>query len=322
VSFLGIEYGELESDRGGRMSVTGVDTYTPAARPRGWADASKERVGCGNPTCPSRWLTFFKNRRRPIFERQWGCGEGCVESMLAAAVRRETGSGDGAESEEPHRHRVPLGLVLLSQGWITHPQLQHALEAQKRAGHGKIGQWLIAEFGLKEERVTRALSVQWSCPVLPMEGFDAAAMALTAPRVLVERFGMVPVRTAGERTLYLAFEEHVDAAAGSALEKMSGLKVQCGVADGTQLQEARERLLASKFVEARVEQATGPESVATKAAAALWKLRPKASQLVRVHRFYWLRMWLESGAMRDGDCGCPATAEDVVDRVYEVESAA
>ncbi len=32
-----------------------------------------------------------------------------------------------------HRHRVPIGLVLLAQGWITHDQLKHALEAQRRA---------------------------------------------------------------------------------------------------------------------------------------------------------------------------------------------
>ncbi len=329
MSILGIEYGDRLA--GAVASVTddlvlskavtsgGLDEYMPA-QPGffGDAEARPERVVCGNPECSRRWLTALKSRRRPIFERQWGCGATCIEAMVAAALRREGGGDDVAEGDGRHRHRVPLGLVLLSQGWITHPQLRHALESQRRAGRGRIGRWLIDEFGLKEEHVTRALSVQWSCPVLPMEGFDPAAMALTVPRVLVERLGLVPVRIAGERTLYLAFEDHVDASAAFAMERMNGLKVQSGVAGGTQLRRARERLLASEFVDAKLEQAADADAIRGKIASAIWKLQPKASRVVRVHGFYWLRMWLESGAMRREDGGFPATKEDVVDRMYEV----
>jgi hypothetical protein len=40
--------------------------------------------------------------------------------------------------------------------------------------------------------------------------------------------------------------------------------------------------------------------------------------MVRVREFYWLRMWLESGAMRTEEGGAPGSGEDVMDRVYEV----
>ena len=70
---------------------------------------------------------------------------------------------------------MPLGLVLLAQGWITHPQLQAALEAQKASGQGRIGDWLQQSCGLPEERVTRGLGVQWSCPVLALDGLLAPA---------------------------------------------------------------------------------------------------------------------------------------------------
>ncbi len=328
MSILGIEYGQRLAGAAAvptddlvlshRAGVADIDSQ-PQHGFFGPAEPRRDRIVCGNPACSSSWRTVLKSRRRPIFERQWACSAPCMEAMAAAALRREAGGDDVVEGDGRHRHRVPLGLVLLAQGWITHPQLRHALEAQRRAGGGKIGRWLIEEFGLKEERVTLALSVQWSCPVLPLEGFDPAAMALTVPRVLVERLGLVPVRIAGERTLYVAFEDHVDASAALAIERMTGLKVQSGVADGTQLQRARKRLLASEFVEAKLEQAPDVHAIGGRIAAALWKLQPKASRVVRVHRFYWLRMWLESGAMRHGDGGFPATKEDVVDRVYELE---
>jgi len=280
-----------------------------------WRD---QRVGCGNPACNRGWLRLLKDRRRPVFEHQWGCSAECIEAIVSTAVRREFGDGYIVDEEREHHHRVPLGLVMLAQGWITHPQLQHALMAQKRAGRGRIGSWLVAECGLKEEYVTRALSMQWSCPVLSVDGFDPGAMSLLAPRMLIEKLGMVPLRIAGDRILYLAFEDRLDASAALAMERMSGLKVESGLADGLHLKYARQRLYQSDFVPARYEQVADMESLTRKMALTLGKMQPRSSQLVRVHQFYWLRMWLETGAMRTRDGGVPLTREDVVDRVYSV----
>jgi hypothetical protein len=287
--------------------------------------AAGSRVVCGNPECADRWLRRWKDRRRPIFECNWGCSARCMQAMVEVAVRREWAFVDAREAaaeEGQHRHRVPLGLVLLAQGWITHPQLRHALEVQRRAGSGKIGRWLVQEFGLKEACVTHALSLQWGCSVLPMDGFDPRAMALGVPRILVERLGVLPLKISGRRVLYLAFADEMDAAAAFAMERMSGLKVESGLVDEMQWKDARTRLLASEFVDATVERVANPHAVAQTMAAAVCKLQPKASRLVRVHQFYWMRMWLESGAMcsgtSDGDGGIPATSEDVLDTVCEV----
>ena len=101
---------------------------------------------------------------------------------LQRAVSAIDGADGGAAGDRvgmrvgvdtPHRHRVPLGLVLLAQGWITHPQLQTALEAQRASGQGRIGDWLTQSCGLPEERITRGLGVQWSCPVLGTDGIFA-----------------------------------------------------------------------------------------------------------------------------------------------------
>ncbi len=82
-------------------------------------------------------------------------------------MRREMEARGNAE--ESHRHRIPLGLAMLEQGWITRAQLRGALEAQKAAGGGRLGQWLVRQQGVSEQLVTRALGLQWSCPVLGME---------------------------------------------------------------------------------------------------------------------------------------------------------
>ena len=314
------------ANRLGMKMEIGRDVYRPSgaagAAPErdvhGAAAWGNERAGCGNPACTRGWLRLLKDRRRPVFEGHWGCSAECVQTLVEAAVRRELGDSAVAEEDRQHLHRVPLGLVLLAQGLITQPQLQHALDAQRRAGRGRIGSWLVAECGLKEERVTRALGLQWNCPVLPMEGFDPAAMALLAPRELVKRVGMLPLRIAGGRILYLAFEDQMDASAAFAMERMSGLKVESGLVDGAQLKAARQRLRECDFVAAAFEQVPDIESMSGKITLALGKLKPRASRLVRVHRFYWLRMWLEMGAMSTRDGGVPATKEDVVDRIYTV----
>ena len=280
-----------------------------------------ERIECGNLTCSAGWLRglrTWKDRRRPIFEDQWGCSARCIEALVEDAMRRESRDAAADAQAGPHRHRVPLGLVLLASGLITHPQLQHALAMQRRAGAGRIGRWLVDEFGLEEHCVTRALSLQWSCPVLSTEGFDPRAMALAMPRSLIESLRLVPLRIVSDRLLYLGFEDRMDASASLAIEQMCGLKVESGLVDGTHLAAARRRLLECEFVPEVSSQADDVASIAEKIAALVRTVQPRASRLVRVHGVYWLRMWLESGAMRTRSGGMPATPEDVQDHVYTV----
>jgi Type II secretion system (T2SS), protein E, N-terminal domain len=260
----------------------------------------------------------LKDRRRPVFEGQWGCSAGCVETMVEAAVLRVTGGEGGAEGVGGHRHRVPLGLILLAQGWITQVQLQHALSRQRRAGSGSIGRWLMEECGLDQRYVTRGLGVQWGCPVLRAEEFDPDAMALVAPKLLVERLEMVPLRRAGERVLYLSFVDRLDPATALALERMSGLRVESGLVEETEWRVAQRRLCACEFVDSEFESVATHEDLARRVTSVVQRMQPRASRLVRVHQFYWLRMWLESGAMRTGDGGVPRTKEDVADRIYVV----
>ena len=142
-------------------------------------------------------------------------------------------------------------------------------------------------------------------------------MALAMPRLFAERFGMLPLRVAGSRILYLGFAEWLDACAAFAAEQMSELKVECGVVGGAQFEAARSRLLGCDGVEMKLEVGEDKDAMAARITAILEQKQPIASRLVRLHQYYWLRTWLESGAT--GKAGSlPMTSEDVMDNVFTV----
>ena len=290
----------------------GNDLYRPSSAKK--LSAASET--CSAPGCTGGWVKPWKNRRRPIFEGSWGCSGRCLEDLVRLAVRRETGEG-AVLSEEVHRHRIPLGLVLLAQGWITHPQLQAALQAQKENGDGRIGDWLMQGAGLSEERITRGVSMQWNCPVLSLDAFSPTVMARVMPKRFIAEFGLIPLRVAGSTLLYLAFEEKMNAATALAVEQMSGLAVESGLLSATQFNQARSSLLAADGIPVTVNQFADADALARGIINALEQRQPIAARLVRVHHYYWLRMWLESGA-RSGAGTIPPTGEDVQDHVFRI----
>lgn len=272
---------------------------------------------CGATQCAGAWVPPWRSRTRPVFEQQWGCGPKCVETMVRTAVRREAGDGVRAGAGRPHRHRVPLGLVLLAQGWITHPQLQRALESQKASGQGRIGDWLVQGGGLEEERVTQGLGVQWNCPVLALEGFSPKDMALVMPKRFVAEFGVVPLRVAGRSRLYMAFADRLDAVVSLAVEQMSGLAVENGLLGETEFAAARAGVLEAEGVPVTLAAAADMDALTTAMTKLLAQRQPVASRLVRVHQYYWLRIWQESGSF-SGVGALPGGAGEVEDYLYTV----
>ncbi len=304
----------------GEVGGYGPDRYLPGRSGAGSAAAASAERTCGAASCANGWVKPWKSRTRPIFEGEWGCGERCLESMVRAAVRREAGDGLAVvEEEEPHRHRVPLGLVMLQQGWITHPQLQTALAAQRATGRGRIGEWLAKSCGVEEEQITRGLGLQWNCPVLAIDGFSPAAMALVMPKRFVAEFGLVPLRPAGSSLLYLAFADQMDAATALGVEQMSGVRVESGLLNEAKFEGAKASLLAAEGVPMRMANASDADALTGSIVKTLREKQPVAARLVRVHQYYWLRVWLESGAM--GRVGTlPAGTADVEDALFTIGS--
>jgi hypothetical protein len=198
---------------------------------------------------------------------------------------------------------------MLEQGWITSEQLRQALDAQKAAGQGRLGKWLIRQQGVAEQLVTRALSLQWNCPVLPLDYHDPLGMAPALPRLFVDAFGALPLRVAAGKILYLGFEERLDPVLALSLERMLGLRVETGLVRGSLFRTAHDRMLSTTYPRIELIEASSEQLMVRVLTKALERLKPMEARLVRVHDCLWLRMWIrpQSGALPE-----TSSVEDVI----------
>jgi hypothetical protein len=238
---------------------------------------------CSNPACASGWLHLWRSRTAPVFEGGWSCSPACTRARVQLAVGREL-DGRGAATES-HRHRIPLGLVMLEQGWISSAQLRQALEAQKTAGGGRLGQWLMLQQGVEEHLV------------------------LLVPRLFVDAFGALPLRVAAGRLLYLGFEDRLDPVLALALERMHGLRVESGLVNASHFHPAHARLLEAGFPSVQLIEAATEAAVVEALSRAIERARPVEARLVRVHDCLWMRMWSRPQA---GPLPEPALVRDAI----------
>ncbi len=262
---------------------------------------------CANPACSTGWLQIWRSRSSPVFEGGWNCSPACTGERLQAAVSRELDGRSGLV--DTHRHRIPLGLLMLEQGWITQAQLRSALECQRTHQAGRLGHWLMVREGVSEHLVTRALGLQWSCPVLALDFHDPEGLSPILPRLFIDAFGALPLRIAAGKLVYLGFEDRLDPAVALALERISGLRVESGLVAGSHFRLAHSRMLEAKFPSVELLEASSEPALVRALTRAVERGKPAESRLVRVHDCLWLRMWRRphSGYVPD-----PSSVQDVI----------
>lgn len=247
---------------------------------------------CANPRCASGWLHLWRKRSVPVVEGGWLCSPACTRARVEDLLRRERIEDSPAVI---HRHRIPIGLVLLEQGWITHQELKDALEAQRGGAGMRLGEWLMANRGLDEARLTQALSLQWSRPVFSLERHGGGFPVTAVPRILAESFGFVPLRITPSGILYLAFEDRIDHSLELAIERITHLRVESGLLSGSEFRQAQDRHRQARFPRARMIEAGNPALLAEAFARHIERERPSESRLVRLHELFWLRLWTGPG---------------------------
>jgi hypothetical protein len=302
-------------ERGG---VPGSVLFPESVRelPREATDTISGHSICGNKLCTKTRASLWRNRRRPFFEGSWVCSGRCMLNIVQAAIRRECRTGALSTREEIHRHRVPLGLLLQSQGWITRSQLEDGLERQRSTG-GRIGEILVDQGYLSEDQVSRGLSIQWGCPVFKAVGFSARQMALAMPSILIEEFGIVPLRVSGEHMLHLGFETRPYPSLALALEQMTDLKVAYGLVSHSDYVAVRTTLLSAQSIAAKIESIVDRDSLETRITAVLEDRQPINARIVRVQQFLWLRLWLEH-EVGSGIGMLPQGIDDIEDYVFKL----
>ncbi len=251
---------------------------------------------CSNPRCASGWLQLWRKRRVPVVEGGWLCSPECTRARMEDLLGREQA---GVGPVGTYRHRVPVGLVLLTRGWIKHEHLRDALEAQRNGCGMRLGEWLVANRGLDETRLAHALGLQWSCPVFSLDKHGGGPPVTSVPRLLSEGFGFVPLRRAASGIIYLAFEDRIDHSLTLAIERVTGMRVESGLLPASEFRAAQERHRHCRFARARVIEAGSLSLLAEAFAKHIEKQKPTESRMARVRGLFWLRMWRAAGTEED-----------------------
>lgn len=277
-------------------------------------DAARRAIfsTCVNPRCNGSWLKVWRSRTVPVFEGGWCCSPECTSTQVASALRREVEIL--GYTEKMRRHRIPLGLLMLEQGWITRAQLRGALAAQRAAGAGRIGYWLVRGQGVSEQLVTRGLGLQSACPVLGLEGHEPERVAAFLPRFFVDAFGALPIRSVAGKLLYLGFDARLDPVLALAVERMTGLRVESGLVPDSLFCSAHAHILKAKFPSVELIEAVSEPVLAHELARRVEHARPAECRLVRVHDCFWMRMWKRQPR------GPLPTANDVQDLICSLKA--
>ena len=201
-----------------------------------------------HPRCENRGCNLMRRMGRRILWwhgkiRLWGlsyCAPQCFENAACECFSEACTSVVAASVI---RHRVPLGLLMLSRGQLTHPQLQAALEAQGASRHRRLGEWLQELGFATEQQVTAALGLQWACPVLVGRAAHDFACGHMLPYRLLERFRILPVQfVAATRIFYVAFCDGIDYTALYAIEQMLDCRTQACVIGRSSMDRELERM--------------------------------------------------------------------------------
>ncbi len=204
------------------------------------------RLKCANPRCPHPrkvWRTLLLRPPQGLrLHEQWLCSPACLDEVLGELLSPLIESTRA--TREAKAHRFPLGLLMHSLGLISKESLQSALQAQREAGEGRVGDWLRRRGVVTESQITQALAMQWSLPVYPLDRWEGILnWAHLLPLALLDSFQMLPVHCApASGLLYVAFSNRVDYSALYAIEQMLEFRTQACVAQESYVEKVLERL--------------------------------------------------------------------------------
>jgi hypothetical protein len=241
--------------------------------------------------CPQSLWQRFRDRHRPTgtyLQGAFYCRPQCLESALVGQLSQLRIL---APAPLPP-NRIPLGLLMVARGKLTYLEVTAALEAQRRARYGKIGEWIEKLGFATEQEVTTALALQWGCPVASSLDLSTLQSFGNIPLPILETFQMLPFNyVASTNTLYLAFGERVDHAALYAVEKILDCRTQPCVAGR---QSIARQLDAMRQMPRPHDVEFGPMNdlaeMARIASSYTFRLTPKQVRLSRIGRFIWLRL--------------------------------
>ncbi len=253
---------------------------------------------CESPACSRRrrlWRAWLDPVRGHSLDGHWYCSPECFEQALAFAIGQVL---PGTAQPSAATHRVPLGLLMLSRGFVDNDQLKRALKAQKDSGSGRVGEWLRHIGAVSEEQVTQVLGLQWSIPVFPLNHSRRyLECAHLVPYPLLEAAEMVPVHyLPNSQILYVAFVDRVNHSALYAVEKMLACHTEPCLALQSQVLQALKGIGARhQPVDILPDNGSDPWEIANAVSAHAAKLGSTDVRVSGFCGFIWARILARSG---------------------------
>ncbi|HUI76035.1 MAG TPA: hypothetical protein VLX32_13880 [Candidatus Acidoferrum sp.] len=247
---------------------------------------------CSAPDCARANKLFPSWRRRSsgvLLDGRWYCGSSCASGVLSFRVQNLI---SGFVPPKQRAHRLPIGLLLVDRGAISHSQLQEALRRQRESRRGRLGNWLLQLGYVSDVQLAAALGQQWGCPVFPLTSQPVSSVLPSmAPFTLFQNARAVPVHVSADgRFLHVAFCERMDHTLLYALEQMLGVRTVGCVATEASVLSALEALspLAPRE-EISFDTLRDPREITSTISSYAAELRARKLILVRVASFLWTR---------------------------------
>lgn len=254
---------------------------------------------CGLAACSGTQTLWHRVLRRQSGFRLEGvhyCSLRCLEHALGIEMARML----ALSPAPPPSNRMPLGLLMVARGKLTYAEVLAALEAQRRARYGKIGEWFEKLGFATEEDVTTALALQWGCPVASSDFTpDGNKPAHRIPLPVLESFQMLPLHhVAVTNTLAIAFGERVDHSALYAIEHLLDCRTQPCVAGRRAIANRIERLRQQPLPgEVQFGPMHDPAEMARIASSYVGKLGSEEVRVRRLASVIWLRLTTRAAAV-------------------------
>jgi len=152
----------------------------------------------------------------------WYCSSLCFTSAAEEELSELLKSG---VEHGTHVSRMPLGLILMSQGLLTSAQFKEVTGEQKEVG-GEIGELLVRRGSVSEMQVAAVRATQWGCPVFAMPKRQLNP-GIHVPSTLLKRYSAVPLHyVAATKLLLVGFVRGVEYGLLYAIEQLTGCKTQ------------------------------------------------------------------------------------------------
>jgi len=260
--------------------------------PLSWRERLVPR--CSATDCMRSRKLFPSWRRRSsgvLLDGRWYCGSSCASGVLSFRVQNLI---SGFVPPQPRTHRLPIGLLLVNRGIISHAQLQEVLRLQRESRCGRLGNWLLQLGYVSDIQLVAALGQQWGCPVFPLTSQPVSSVLPSlAPFALFENARAVPVHVSADgRFLHVAFCERIDHTLLYALEQMLGVRTVGCVATEASVLSALEALspLAPRE-EVSFDTLRDPREITSTISSYAAELRAHKLILVRAASFLWTRFF-------------------------------